>query len=44
MPAWLSSITGWQFMDEPAWRWFVFVGVILLFLFAWNGVLRYFPR
>lgn len=37
----LSSIVGWQFLQEPAWRWFIFLGVVLLFLMVWSGVLRH---
>ncbi len=37
----LTGIASWNFLGEPAWRWFIFVGVMLLFLFAWHGVERH---
>lgn len=37
----VSGVTGWPFMQEPAWRWFVFVGMLLLFLMVWGGVIRH---
>lgn len=37
----ISSLANWQFLDEPAYRWFIFVGVMALFLFAWGGVIRH---
>lgn len=30
----------WSFLDEPLWRWAVFVIALGLILHAWNGVLR----
>lgn len=32
---------GWTFLNEPAWRWGIFVVMILFFLAAWGGVLRH---
>jgi hypothetical protein len=42
MPNFLQNIISWQFLDEPAWRWVVFTGIMLLILAAWHGVLRHF--
>lgn len=30
-----------QFLNEPAWKWGVFVVAMSLFLAAWTGVVRY---
>ena len=37
----LSNTVGWQFLSEPVWRWGIFVGVVMLFMVAWSGVLRH---
>lgn len=31
----------WQFMNEPLWRWLVFIIAMNLLLAAWVGVLRF---
>ena len=31
---------GWSFMQEPLWRWFVFMLALGLMATAWNSVLR----
>lgn len=30
----------WEFMQEPLWRWLVFLVAMNLLLTAWNGVIR----
>lgn len=35
----LDSITGWTFLDEPLYRWAIFIVAIILILWAWSGVL-----
>lgn len=37
----ISNLTNWPFLQEPIWRWFVFLIAIGLFLNVWNGVLSY---
>jgi hypothetical protein len=37
----LSNIAGWQFLNEPAYKWGIFTGMMLMFLFAWGVVLRH---
>lgn len=37
----LSSLTNWPFLQEPIWRWFVFIVAMGLLLQAWKGVLRH---
>lgn len=31
----------WEFMDEPLWRWFIFLVAISAMLTAWRGVVEY---
>lgn len=35
----LESLTNWPFLNEPIYRWFIFLVAISLFTAAWNGVL-----
>lgn len=37
----LSSAVSWPFLQEPIWRWLVFIIAIGGLLAAWNGVLRH---
>lgn len=30
----------WQFLDEPLYRWFIFLAALSLMLGAWGGILR----
>ena len=41
MHGFLSNIVGWNFMNDPAWRWGIAVGMIMLFMIVWAGVLRH---
>ncbi len=34
----IMALPTWQFMNEPIWRWFVFIIAISLFLNVWRGV------
>lgn len=36
-----SATGGWVFMQEPLWRWFVFMLAIGLITTAWNSTLRH---
>lgn len=36
----MDKITNWTFLNEPAWRWFIFLGVLIAFSVAWKGVLN----
>jgi hypothetical protein len=31
----------WEFLNEPIWRWFIFLVVLSIFIAVWNGVLRF---
>lgn len=35
----ISSVTQWQFLQEPAYRWAIFFVGSSLFLMVWNDVL-----
>lgn len=37
----INSVVGWQFLDEPLWRWAVFFLAIGAMGFAWNGVIDF---
>lgn len=37
----VSSVTGWKFMDEPLWRWFLFFGALILISWGWKGILSF---
>lgn len=30
-----------KFLQEPAWKWLVFLVAVMLFLIAWNSVVDY---
>jgi len=38
--AWINSAVNWQFLDEPVYRWAIFIGVMLALMAAWGGILR----
>lgn len=35
----LTGLTQWPFLNEPIYRWFIFLIVLSLFGVAWRGVL-----
>ena len=37
----VENIVGWQFMQEPMWRWFMFVGAFTAIGIAWGGILSF---
>lgn len=37
----LTGLVNWQFLQEPAYRWALFVGMIILFGIAWHETLRF---
>lgn len=37
----LSNLTNWTFLDEPLYRWFIFIGALLLIMWGWNGILSF---
>lgn len=44
MKSLFDKISSWPFMQEPMWRWFVFVGALLLILAAWTIILGYMKK
>ena len=36
-----NPVSSWPFLQEPAWRWFIFVGALLLILALWGRILGY---
>lgn len=41
MDAIKDKVFGWQFLNEPLWRWFLFLIAISLFSGVWAMVLKY---
>jgi hypothetical protein len=39
-----DKITNWPFLQEPAYRWFMFVGMMLLLFTAWAIILGYMKK
>lgn len=37
----ISQITGYEMLNEPMWQWFLFVGAMMLFTFAWHGIIEF---
>lgn len=40
----MNSALSWSFLQEPIYRWFIFVVVMILFMTAWGDVLRFMKR
>lgn len=38
----VDKLSSYSFLNEPYWRWFVFIVVIGAFMNAWSGVLKKF--
>lgn len=37
----IKGVFNWPFLQEPAWRWAIFVGLILVILVLWHFVLAH---
>lgn len=37
----LKNVLDWSFMNEPLWRWFMFLGALIAMMTAWRGVIDY---
>jgi len=37
----LSNITNWQFLNEPLYRWFLFLGALLLMNYCWADIVDF---
>lgn len=36
-----NSITSWQFLNEPLYRWWIFFLALALSAYAWHGILEF---
>jgi len=36
----LQNVIGWEFLDEPLTRWFLFLGALTAMLTAWAGIIN----
>jgi hypothetical protein len=39
-----DKVSQWPFLQEPAYRWFIFVGVMLLFFTCWGIIISYMKK
>lgn len=37
----ITDAVSWEFLDEPLYRWFMFLGALALMMWGWNGVLSF---
>lgn len=37
----IEAVTDWEFQHEPLWRWFLFIGAMLVLLYIWRVVLSF---
>lgn len=37
----VQNLAGWPFLQEPVWRWFIFIGAMLMMMFVWHGILDF---
>lgn len=37
----VASVTEWPFLQEPMYRWFIFLGALMAMMVAWHGVLSF---
>ena len=37
----LNRVTNWEFLNEPLYRWFVFLIALSLMLFVWHAILSF---
>lgn len=37
----IKNFTNWTFLNEPAWRWFIALGLLLVMLAGWKQILSY---
>lgn len=36
----INGIANWQFLQEPLYRWFIFLLAVSFMMYGWNGVLE----
>ena len=39
-----NAVTGWRFLNEPLYRWFLFVGAVAFLVGAWKVILGYMKK
>jgi hypothetical protein len=39
-----KNITNWQFLQEPAYRWFIFFGVMIFMFAVWAIIIGYMKK
>ena len=37
----IDKVTNWEFLNEPLWRWFVFLIALTLMAWVWGAVLSF---
>lgn len=37
----VNTVTSWEFLNEPLYRWWLFFLALALSAFAWNGILEF---
>ncbi len=37
----VMETVNWDFLDEPLWKWFLFLGALALMTWGWNGILSF---
>ena len=37
----INNAVNWPFLQEPAYRWFIFLGALMLMSLAWGGILEF---
>ncbi len=37
----LSGLANWEFLDEPAYRWFIWLGALSLMIYLWGVILSF---
>ena len=35
----ITTAINWDFLNEPVWRWFLFIGALILIMTAWRAIL-----
>ena len=38
LQGWIKAAANWPFMQEPIWRWFLFLVITGLFMNVWRGI------
>jgi hypothetical protein len=41
MTDFFSGVKNWEFLNEPMWRWFIFIIAFTFMLMTWGAILNY---